>query len=638
MSYAASSVTVIELGGTVPGSGHDQLNHVGQALLGGTLDLELINGYQPVLGNSFTFLTATGGVTGTFANTILPTLASGLKWQITYNAQSVVASVIQSNVAPTGLSLSNTSIAENSPANSVVGVFTTTDPNAGDTHTYALVTGTGSTDNASFAVSGNQLKANTSFDFETKSSYGIRVRTTDALGLFFEQTFTINVTDVNESVVLTRANASVSGNVLTQLTNTGTWSDPESGAVTLSASLGTVTKNLDGTWSWTHTPSVALLNQVVTISANDGTNVSNVTFSLTAYTTIATRGIQYVGATGASASTSLATDKVPLLPGQSSTFANYTNYSRGLNGLAIDVVGLPASVTNSQLAASLQFVNWDGIDVAGFVALPGAAIPTVAIVGGGVAGSTRVQITFPDNTLQNTWLRVTVVANTDTGLAANDVFYFGNVLGDFNVDNTATRIRVNELDTSAVRNNQSTGSNSVGVTNIYDVNRDGRVNAQDTSFVRNNQQTSGIVAPITAPSSFGRSGGGGLSGQGGASQDGTIQRESSQGVARQGAAVSVIGQMPSDVPNSQSVANGAAQLTPAIGSRLTGESYDVPRAVLFSVDSALPEAVSQASSAEIAFLLEVSPKKNRSAVVPAVRQLDTFFACLASEFEDSVSG
>ncbi len=562
------------------------------------------------------------------------------------------------NVAPTNLQISTSSIAENSGANAVVGTFSTTDANLveGDTHTYSLVAGTGSTDNAAFAVSGNQLKANQSFDFETKSSYSIRVRTTDALGLFFEQTFTINVTDVNESVVLTRANASVTGNVLTQLTNTGTWSDPESGAVTLSASLGTVTKNVDGTWSWTHTPSVALLNQVVTISASDGTNVSNVTFSVTAYTTIATRGIQYVGASGASASTSLATDKVPLLPGQSSTFANYTNYSRGLNGLVIDVVGLPASVTNSQLAASLLFANWDGIDVAGFVALPGAAIPTVAIVAGGVAGSTRVLITFPDNTLQNTWLRVTVIANADTGLAANDFFYFGNVLGDFNVDNTATRIRVNELDTSAVRNNQSTGTNSVGVTNIYDVNRDGRVNAQDTSFVRNNQQTSGIVAPITAPSSFGRSGGAGLGGQGDTSQDGTStgetsqtaasqttasQGDASQAAASQGDVVSVNGQMPSGVPNSQSVANGAVQLIPvipAIGLRLTGESYDVPRAALFSIDSALPLAISQESGSENAILPEeVSLKKRLPELQPSTSQLDTLFACLAVEFELSTS-
>jgi Metallo-peptidase family M12B Reprolysin-like/Dockerin type I domain len=217
--------------------------------------------------------------------------------------------------------------------------------------------------------------------------------------------------------------------------------------------------------------------------------------------TIATRGVLYVGATGTSAATSLATDKSALLPGQSSTYANYTNYSRGLNGVVVDVNGLPATTTNSQLLASLQFAQWDGIGAAGFVALPATAVPIASILaGGGVGGSARVTITFPDNTLQNTWLQITVLANATTGLSTNDVFYFGNVIGELDTGNTSTRYRVNALDTSAVRNNQSTGANSVGVTSIYDVNRDGRVNALDTSIVRNNQQTSGIVAPITAPS------------------------------------------------------------------------------------------------------------------------------------------
>ncbi len=228
--------------------------------------------------------------------------------------------------------------------------------------------------------------------------------------------------------------------------------------------------------------------------------------------TVATRGVRYFGTSlGTSASTSLATDKVALLPGQTSTFANYTNYSRGLNGIVVDVDGLPSGTTNSQMLASLQFAQWDGIALAGFVALPGAAVPTVTIAAGaGAGGSSRVTITFPDNTIQNTWLRVTVLANGDTGLSANDVFYFGNVIGDFGVGNTAGAgglIRVSVQDTVAVRNNQSTIADSASVTNIYDVNRDGRVSVQDTILVRNNQQTTGIVAHIAAPAA--RAGGSG---------------------------------------------------------------------------------------------------------------------------------
>jgi hypothetical protein len=219
--------------------------------------------------------------------------------------------------------------------------------------------------------------------------------------------------------------------------------------------------------------------------------------------TIQTRGLRYLANNplllGTSASTSLATDKVALRTG-TSTFANYTNYSRGLTGVVIDIADLPASTTPSQLASSLQFAQWNGIAAGGFGALSGAAVPTVTIASGaGASGSSRVQIAFPDNTVQNTWLRVTVLAGLTTALTANDVFYFGNVIGEFNTGNTSNRLRVNATDTGAVRSNQSTAANSAPVTNIYDVNRDGRVNATDTGLVRSNQQTAGIVAPITIP-------------------------------------------------------------------------------------------------------------------------------------------
>ena len=222
---------------------------------------------------------------------------------------------------------------------------------------------------------------------------------------------------------------------------------------------------------------------------------------LSAPATVVNRGLYYAGATGASASSSLS-DKVALLPGQASTFSNYSNYSRGLNGIAVDINRLPATTTNTQFASSLQFANWNGIDVAGFVALPGAAIPSVNIVpGGGSGGSARVQITFPDNTIQNTWLRVTVLANANTALTANDVFYFGNVIGELDFGNTATRLRVNGQDAALILANQSPGANSANVTNKFDLDRNGRVNGQDYAILLANQQAAGIVAPITAPSS-----------------------------------------------------------------------------------------------------------------------------------------
>jgi len=112
---------------------------------------------------------------------------------------TITVNDLAENTAPTALALSATSIDENVAANSVVANFSTTDPDTGNTFTYSLVAGDGSTDNAAFSIVGNQLRINNSPDFETKSSYSIRIRTTDQGGLTFESPFTININNVNET-------------------------------------------------------------------------------------------------------------------------------------------------------------------------------------------------------------------------------------------------------------------------------------------------------------------------------------------------------------------------------------------------------------------------------------------------------
>jgi gliding motility-associated-like protein len=107
------------------------------------------------------------------------------------------------NEAPTALALSNTSVLENAASGTTVGTLAGTDADAGDTHTYTLVTGTGSTDNASFTITGTTLSTAAVFNFEAKNSYAVRVRVTDAGGLSFERAFTITVIDVNEAPTLT---------------------------------------------------------------------------------------------------------------------------------------------------------------------------------------------------------------------------------------------------------------------------------------------------------------------------------------------------------------------------------------------------------------------------------------------------
>ena len=111
------------------------------------------------------------------------------------------------NSAPTDITLSASSLAENVAANTTVGTLSTTDPDAGNTFTYTLVTGTDGTDNSAFTLTGSTLAINASPNFETKNSYTIRVRSTDQGALFFEKALTITVTDVNEAPTLTTVTA-----------------------------------------------------------------------------------------------------------------------------------------------------------------------------------------------------------------------------------------------------------------------------------------------------------------------------------------------------------------------------------------------------------------------------------------------
>ena len=111
---------------------------------------------------------------------------------------TITVTDVSENQAPTDISLSSETIAENNEIGAVVGTLSTTDPDAGDTFTYTLASGTGDTDNASFTIDGADLIANEVFDYEAKSSYAVRIRSTDQGSLTTERSFTITVTNVNE--------------------------------------------------------------------------------------------------------------------------------------------------------------------------------------------------------------------------------------------------------------------------------------------------------------------------------------------------------------------------------------------------------------------------------------------------------
>jgi YVTN family beta-propeller protein len=152
------------------------------------------------------------------------------------------------DTTPSDITLSPASVNENQPVGTTVGSLSTTDPDGGDTQTYSLVSGTGSTDNGSFTLSGNTLQTSAVFNFEAKSSYSIRVRSTDAGGLSFEKALTVTVNNVNEAPVNTvPAAAPINEDTALNFTgaNTVSVADVDAGAgaiqIQLSVTNGTLT-------------------------------------------------------------------------------------------------------------------------------------------------------------------------------------------------------------------------------------------------------------------------------------------------------------------------------------------------------------------------------------------------------------
>ena len=111
-----------------------------------------------------------------------------------------------------------------------------------------------------------------------------------------------------------------------------------------------------------------------------------------------------------------------------------------------------------------------------------------------MCGSDRIVITWADNAIPNAnWLRVTVLANANTGLAANDVHYWGSSIGETN--NNPPFTDVTSADEIECRNNKlATSPVNVPMTNIHDFDRNMSVTSADEIWARNNK-TSSTGAP-----------------------------------------------------------------------------------------------------------------------------------------------
>ncbi|MBY0420035.1 MAG: putative Ig domain-containing protein, partial [Pararheinheimera sp.] len=118
--------------------------------------------------------------------------------------------VASSNSAPTNISLTANTLNQSATANTVIGTLSSTDANSGDTHTYSLIAGAGDTDNASFNISVNSLRA-TNPGAIAAGNRTVRIRTTDSGSgnRTFDKIFTIVVSD-NVAPTVTNVTSSAS--------------------------------------------------------------------------------------------------------------------------------------------------------------------------------------------------------------------------------------------------------------------------------------------------------------------------------------------------------------------------------------------------------------------------------------------
>jgi Ca2+-binding RTX toxin-like protein len=139
--------------------------------------------------------------------------------------------------APKGATLSSDEVAENADDGTVIGTVAGVDPDTDAVLTYSLTNDAGGRF-AIDAATGQITVANGALlDYESATSHDVTVRVTDQTGLTFDKSFTIEVTDVSESVNHAPTDAILTGGSVAENAASGTivgavaGVDPDAGAV-----------------------------------------------------------------------------------------------------------------------------------------------------------------------------------------------------------------------------------------------------------------------------------------------------------------------------------------------------------------------------------------------------------------------
>ena len=136
---------------------------------------------------------------------------------------------------PSGATLSNDTVLENAPAGTLVGTVTGIEADAAATFSYSLLNSAGGRFAIDAATGELSVADGSLLDYESAASYSVIVRVTDADGLSHDQTFTINLGNLNDNAPVISSNgggatASVSIAENSTAVTTVTATDADAGA------------------------------------------------------------------------------------------------------------------------------------------------------------------------------------------------------------------------------------------------------------------------------------------------------------------------------------------------------------------------------------------------------------------------
>ncbi len=244
-----------------------------------------------------------------------------------------------------------------------------------------------------------------------------------------------------------------------------------------------------------------MTNQTVTITASDEDGGQRTTsFVFTATVAVTNRQFFYNNSafeTSGGVAGALDSNKAWLASSttaQTTTFANVSSYTRGINGAVLDVAGL----ASTSLSAADFIFRVAPSGVSGVVnpsTWANAPTPNVLSVAAGTSTTpARIQLEWADNQIQNTWLQIVVRANARTGLINPAVFYLGHAEAEVN---GAAPYRTSVADLVLIQ--PAISANFVGISDPRDLDKDRLVSTTDLQFVQSRISAAVRLNNITVP-------------------------------------------------------------------------------------------------------------------------------------------